>query len=158
MSDFLTTYSLTRARFDEAVLKLSTSQLNFRINSDVLTAGEMAFHVAGVEVWFAAQLLGTTLDDQMLRIATCATDGSINDNPFPFTESEITPESVSQVLIVGRAAAESVFKADDIRDRQLVSALGPTITGEGAMVRLCAHPFYHQGQVYMVTTAVGFPH
>lgn len=158
MSDFLTTYSLTRARFDEAVLKLSTSQLNFRINSDVLTAGEMAFHVAGVEVWFAAQIFGTSLDDQMSRIARCATDGSINDNPFPFTESEITPESVAKVLVQGRVAAESVFYAENIRDRQLLSALGPTITAEGAMVRLCSHPFYHQGQVYMVTTAVGFPH
>ena len=158
MSDFLTTYSLTRARFDEAVLKLSTSQLNFRMNSDVLTAGEMAFHVAGVEVWFAAQIFGTSLDEQSARIARCATDGSINDNPFPFTESEITPESVAKVLAQGRVAAESVFKSDDIRDRQLVSALGPTITGEGAMVRLCAHPFYHQGHVYMITTSVGFPH
>jgi hypothetical protein len=157
MSDFLTTYALTRARFDEAVLKLSTSQLNFRMNSDVLTAGEMAFHVAGVEVWFAAQLLGTTLDDQMLRIATCATDGSINDNPFPFTESEITPEFVSQILAVGRAAAESVFKAENIRNKELASALGPIINGEGAMVRLCSHPFYHQGQIYMITTAEGFP-
>lgn len=157
MSDFLTTYSLTRARFDEAVLKLSTSQLNFRLNPDVLTAGEMAFHVAGVEVWFASQIFGTSLNDQMSRIARCATDGSINDNPFPFIESDITPESVSQILAVGRAAAESVFKAENIRDKELTSALGPIINGEGAMVRLCSHPFYHQGQIYMITTAEEFP-
>lgn len=157
MSDFLTTYRLTRGRFDEIVLGLNAEQLNFRANSDILTPGQMALHVAGVEIWFATQLLGGTLEEDLSKLARCATDGSINDNPFPFEDQQITPDFVAESLKLGRAAAESVFLASDILHKELVSALGPVITGEGAMVRLCAHPFYHQGQVYMTTTLAGFP-
>ena len=46
---------------------------------------------------------------------------------------------------------------DDLRARTLKSALGPIIDGTGAMARLAYHPGYHQGQVYMIKTAPGFP-
>jgi hypothetical protein len=45
----------------------------------------------------------------------------------------------------------------DILKKEIVSVLGPVITGEGAFARMAFHAAYHQGQVHMLRTAPGFP-
>ena len=159
VSYFLTTYTLTRGRFDVSVSKLNQDQLNFRQNPNTLTAGEMALHVAGVEIWFASQLFETKLSEADQKIALCATEGAINDNPFPFSPEEITTEVVAAALAKGRTEAENLLKTDtpEILNKELKSALGPMINGEGAMARIAAHSFYHGGQIYMITCSPDFP-
>jgi hypothetical protein len=159
MTDFAKTYALTRLRFDEAITGLNHAQLNYRLHENALTIGEMALHVAGVEVWFMAQLKGTELNEIDLKLAKCATDGSINDLPFPYSADEITPDLVTSALKTGRAVLQTEIEnpSEEILSKELKSALGPIITGEGAFVRMCAHPFYHQGQVYVIKSAPGFP-
>jgi uncharacterized damage-inducible protein DinB len=159
MTDFAKTYALTRTRFNEAVEGLNQQQLNYRLHDNALTIGEMALHLAGVEVWFMAQLHGTELSGADEKLAKCSTDGSINDLPFPFSPEEITPEVVKAALAQGKDALQETIESPSaaILGTELKSALGPMITGEGALVRLCAHPFYHQGQIYMIKSAPGFP-
>jgi hypothetical protein len=156
MSDFLVTYTLTRGRLDDLVGKMSSKQLNFRLHPDSLTAGEMALHIAGVEVWFVEQLTGIAADP---RLAKCATDGSINDNPFPYSTEEITPEFVASKLAEAKEVTTNLLSnmTDEVRSIQIKSALGPVIDGNGAAARLCSHPFYHQGQIYLISTAPEFP-
>ena len=128
------------------------------MQADALTLGEMAVHVAGVEVSFISQLLGTDLsaDDQRLKLA--ATDGVLNEKPFPFSQEELTPAFVAAALQTGRQFAEpTISNPDGIRGRSIVSALGPVIDGTGAMARLAYHPGYHQGQAHLIKTAPGFP-
>lgn len=116
-------------------------------------------HIAGVEVSFASQLLGEQPEGVDARIKAAATDGAVNDKPFPFTPDEITPELVAEALESGRRWVAPLMEnpTAEIRSRELISALGPVITGEGALARLAFHAAYHQGQVYMITTAPGFP-
>lgn len=153
------TYELVRKRFDDAVLPLNQAQLRYRLVPNTLTVGEMALHVAGVEVSFAAQLYGRELEGLEARLKAAATDGAVNDKPFPFSEDEITPELVAEALAIGRRHAESLLKepSADLLKKEIVSALGPIITGEGALARLAYHPGYHHGQVYMLTQAPGWP-
>jgi hypothetical protein len=161
VNDFHTTYTLTRQRLDDLIAPLNAAQLNFRLHDNALTIAEMAVHVAGVELWFTAQLLDQTLtDDTDLRIARAATDGSVNDNPFPFTPEELTPELVRHALARGRAAAQHLFETPEetLRARQIQSALGPVIDGAGALARIASHPFYHQGQAYLIASSPAFPH
>jgi hypothetical protein len=159
MGDFDATWRLTRQRFDDAVLGLSAAQLNWRLHDEVLTIGQMAIHVAGVEASFITQLTGESLDEEHERVRKAATDGTINDNPFPFGDDEITPALVERCLRKSRALAEPVLSnpSPELRGRNIVSALGPTIDGTGALARLAYHPGYHQGQVHIVRTAPGFP-
>lgn len=138
---------------------LSAEQLNWRLHPDALTIGEMALHVAGVEVSFLSQLLDTPLDPLRSRIKATATEGVVNDHPFPFAPEEITPALVAEALADARARVEPVI-ADPtpaVRAKQIVSALGPVIDGTGALARLAFHPGYHQGQVHLIRTAPGFP-
>jgi hypothetical protein len=158
MTDFEATWRLVRGRFDEAVAGLSQEQLNWRLQPDALTLGEMAVHVAGVEVSFVSQLLQSEPDEFGRRISAASTDGVVNEKPFPFTPDEITPAMVTQALELGRKMAESVvIDPDPIRDRQIRSALGPMVDGTGALARLAYHPGYHQGQAQLIKTAPGFP-
>jgi len=159
MSDFAATWSLTRQRFVDSLQGLNHSQLNWRLHPDTLTIGEMALHVAGVEVSFATQLNGQTPEGELARLKAAATEGCVNDAPFPFSVEEITPEFVAQQLEIARSHAEPLVTnpTDELRSKQIKSALGPVIDGTGALVRLGFHPGYHHGQVHMIRTAPGFP-
>lgn len=159
MTDFAVAWELSRGRFLEAVSGLNHSQLVWKMQPDCLSLGQMAVHVAGVEVSFASQLLDLQLDDFAVKVKAAATDGVVNDLPFPFADEELTPELVSRVLVDSRKMLEPlmVSLAPDLRSKIIKSALGPMISGEGALARLAFHPAYHQGQAHLIVNAPGFP-
>lgn len=158
MSDFSATWSLVRGRLLNDINGLNAEQLNWRLHPGTLTIGEMVIHVAGVEISFVSQLLGETPEGLEARLKAAATDGSVNDKPFPFTKDEITPEFVAETMKVALAKVEPLItNPDPYRDVQIVSALGPVIDGSGAFARLAYHPGYHQAQVHVIRTAPGFP-
>jgi hypothetical protein len=157
LSDFEATWRLVRGRFDDAVKGLSTDQLNWRMQDEVLTLGEMAAHVAGVEVSFIYQLTEEPLDEFGQTVARCATDGVLNDKTFPF--EQVTPETAQKALLLAREKVEEVIfdNGKIISGKQIKSAIGPMIDAQGAFARLAYHPGYHQGQAHIVKTAPGFP-
>ena len=143
----------------EAVSGLNDEQLNWRMFPGSLTLGEMALHVAGVEVSFVSQLMRLSLDEPMQRLKLAATDGVVNDQPFPYPLEQVTAGFVAQALESARLLVEPAIENpnQEIRSRELVSALGPVITGEGAFARLAFHPAYHQGQAHLIRTSPDFP-
>jgi hypothetical protein len=159
MSDFATTWNLSRQRLVDEVKELSQAQLNWRPHPGCLTIGEMALHVAGVEVSFSSQLLGLQLDEAQDQLRRSATEGVVNDTPFPFSAAEITPELVADSLSASREMLEAIITAPtpNVLVKEIKSALGPIITGEGAFARMSFHPAYHQGQAYLVKNAPGYP-
>jgi hypothetical protein len=159
MNDLLAAYELSRGRFEDEVKGLTQQQLNWRMQPGSMTIGEAAMHVAGAEVNFISQLLGSSLDEYGERLKRAATEGVVNDEPVPYSPDEITPDVVAQALAFGRAMAEPVIGApsDAVRETVIKSVLGPMIDGTGAIARLAFHPAYHQGQVYLVKQAAGYP-
>ncbi len=158
MSQFETSWELSRKRFVDEISSLSSEQLNWRLHPNSLTIGEMALHVAGVEISFASQLSGTELSDEQARLKSAATDGVVNRNPFPFGEAEIHPPLVKAALENSLQMVKPLMEnPEPIWSKELVSALGPVITGEGALARLAFHSAYHQGQAYLIRTSPGFP-
>jgi hypothetical protein len=159
MSDFSETWELVRTRFVNEVSGLSHDQLAWKMYPHSLSIGEMALHVAGVEVSFTTQLLQEQPDELGARLKAAATDGVVNDLQFPFTKDELTPETIKHALRYAEAKLRPVIveASDEIRAREIKSALGPMINGTGAFARLAYHPGYHQGQAYQVKAAPGFP-
>lgn len=137
---------------------MSAEQLNWRMHPGTLTVAEMALHVAGVEVSFGSQLTGEALSPENARLKLAATEGVVNENPFPYPVEEITPEMVAEAMERSKAVIEPLLEnPDPYRDKSLKSALGPMIDGAGAFARLSFHAGYHQGQVHFIATAPGFP-
>lgn len=159
MSDFAASWALSRQRFIDAISDLNQEQLNWRLHAGTLTLGEAAIHVAGVEISFASQLLGLDLSDGEQKIKAAATDGVVNEKPFPFAPGEISPSAVQEALTKSKEILEPIITApsDELRSKQIVSALGPVIDGNGAFARLGFHAGYHQGQAHLIRTAPGFP-
>lgn len=159
MSQFAISWKLSRGRFVDAIKDLNQEQLNWRLHPGALTLGESALHVAGVEVSFVSQLNDSPVDGLAARLKTAATEGVVNDNPFPFTSDEITPELVAKSLDLAELMARPLLEnpSQAVMEKEIVSALGPVITGEGALARFAFHPGYHQGQAHLIRTAPGFP-
>jgi len=144
---------------EEVISDLNHAQLNWRMHSDALTIAQMVVHVAGVEVSFTSQLLGIELDADGQKFKSAATDGVVNDKPFPYSDEELTPEKVQELLAFAKQLVQPMISnpTEEVLKKELVSALGPIITGEGALARLAFHPAYHQGQAYLIRTTPGFP-
>ena len=159
MSDFAKSWKLSRQRFIDSVSDLNHDQLNFRLHKDVLTPGEMALHVVGVEIWFIAQLTDLELNQAELRLTKAAVDGVVNDNPFPYESDEISPAIITWAFNRGglHVADHIENPTEDFLTKEIKSALGPIITGEGALARFAFHPAYHQGQVHLIRTSPNFP-
>ncbi len=159
MSDFSTTWKLSRGRLLDSIKGLSHNQLNYRLFPNTLTIGEMAIHVFGVEVSFVSQILNLELDEFGQKIKACATEGAVNDNPFPYSAEEITTELIERAEQLGLQMSEKIiyYPTPEIRKATLISALGPEINGEGALARMGFHPGYHHAQVYMIRQSPDFP-
>jgi hypothetical protein len=159
VSDFSASWELSRSRFVDTISGLNQVQLNWRIHSDCLSIGQMALHVAGVEVSFSCQLTDSELDAAGMQLKAAATDGVVNDNPFPYSEDVITPELVKEKMEFAKQmlGPRITHPTPQLLSKEIVSALGPIITGHGALSRLAFHSAYHQGQAYLMITAPGFP-
>lgn len=159
MSDFSSTWNISRSRLIETISDLNQEQLNWKLHPDALSIGQMAIHVAGVETLFASQLSDASLDTEGARLKASGTDGVVNEKPFPYSDSEISPQLVQEKLNYSKSLLEPLITQpnDEMRKKEIVSALGPIITGEGAFSRLAFHSAYHQGQAYLIRTAPGFP-
>lgn len=160
MNDFLAAWQLSRSRFDAELQGLSDEQLRWRLHQSALSIGQMALHVAGVELFFQRQLTGTPTPETLQAVERAAVQGVVDaSEAFPVTDELITVAFVSEANQIARGLVERMLSAgaDSLRAKELKSALGPMITGEGAFARLTFHAAYHQGQAYLTKTAPGFP-
>lgn len=159
MSDFHSAWALSRGRYLDEIDGLSAAQLNFRLYPGALTIGEAALHVAGIEVRLAAMIDDLALDPFLERVRAAATEGLVDDRPFPFSPEEITPDLVRRALEASRVVWEPIVldPTPARRAARCFSSQGLAIDGEGAMRRLTFHAGYHQGQAYQIKNAPGFP-
>ncbi len=159
MSDFAIAWTLSRQRFVDTISDLNAAQLNWKLHSEALSIAQMALHVAGVEVFFLSQLTGQALNADETKIKDSAVNGVVNEKPFPFTEAELTPQFVLASLEHSKGFVKPIIESPtpEILKKEIISALGPIITGEAGFARLAFHSAYHQGPAYLIRTAPGFP-
>jgi hypothetical protein len=159
MSDFAETWNLCRQRFLDEIAELSDEQLRWKLHDNALSIGQMALHVAGVEIYYCNQMLGTTPTADVAKLVAATADGVSNDRAFPFADAEINAILVSESLRVSKSFIEPQITSpsEEALKREFKSALGPIITGRGALARLSFHPGYHLGQAYLIKSCPGFP-
>jgi len=159
MTQYAESWKLSRGRFVESLSGLSSEQLNWKLHKDALSIGQSALHVFGVEVAFGSQLTEKPLDDFGAKVKVSATEGVINDQPFPFSDEQITPELIARADALAKSIVEPLITnpSPEALKKEIKSVLGPMISGEGALARFAFHPAYHQGQVYLICTAPNFP-
>jgi hypothetical protein len=159
VSDFSLSWNLSRQRFVDEISGLTDEQLRWKPYPGCLSIGQSGLHVAGIETSFGSQILGKELSEAEAKVKSSATEGVVNDNPFPFDDSEITAQLVSEALAASKNLVEGMITepTEEVLAKQLKSALGPIITGQGALARFAFHPAYHQGQAYLLKNSPDFP-
>lgn len=159
MNDAHAAWSLSRDRFVASISDLNAEQLNYRLFPGTLSIGEMAIHIAGVEIYFGSGMLKEELSPEFSRLLRAAMDGVANDRAFPFSSEELTPEFVVETLASARSYVEPLIQnpTAEARAAEIVSVLGPVISGSGALARFAFHAAYHHGQVYLIRACPGFP-
>jgi hypothetical protein len=138
VSDFSLSWNLSRQRFVDEISGLTDEQLRWKPYPGCLSIGQSALHVAGVETSFGGQLQGKEFSEAEAKVKSSATEGVVNDNPFPFDDSEITALLVAETLAASKAVVEGIITepTEEVLAKQLKSALGPMISGQGAFTRL----------------------
>lgn len=159
MSDYAASWELSRSRFLAELEGLSDEQLHWRLQPGALTLAEAAMHVAGVEVSFSSQLLGIELDVYGLKLKEAATEGVVNEHPFPYDPKEMSADEIARALDFSQKMLAPLIQnpSPEVLSKEIKSALGPMITGAGAFARFGFHAAYHQGQAYLIKNAPGFP-
>jgi len=150
---------MSRQRFVDEIKDLNAEQLHWKPYDNTLSIGQMAIHVAGVEILFTSGLQKRELNPAEAKIAAAAADSVVNDKPFPFSNEEITPESVAEALQTAKTILEPIITNPTEADLagEVKSVLGPMISGQGVLIRMAFHSAYHQGQAYTYKMSPGFP-
>ena len=132
--EFTEPWNLSRKRFIDETTGLTDAQLQWRLQPGVLSIGEMALHVAGVEICFTSQMEDMALSPLEVRLGAAATDGVVNDRTFPFATDEITVALVAEALAAARLRVEPLMTSpsEAALCRKVQSVLGPIIDGRGA--------------------------
>ncbi len=158
MHDLAAPWELSRGRFVDTIKSMNQTQLTWKLHPQSLSCGQAGIHVAGVELFFLSQLMGRTFEGHERTVAA-STQGVVDDADFPIADAELTPEFVLAELDFARAQVEPVIQtpSQELLAKEIKSALGPMISGYGALTRFAFHPAYHQGQAYLFATHPDFP-
>lgn len=158
MNGFADTYRISYSRMLQAVEGLTPAQLSWRPHPAALSIFEMLMHVAGGEMFFAARLLDRSLTDEERRIESCARDRVINDNPFPFSDSDASHSLLVSSLDRTHALVLPMMEdPEPWASRQIETPLGPVDYAAGIFARIAQHPAYHTGQVWIYRNDPRFP-
>ncbi|HXH60898.1 MAG TPA: DinB family protein [Fimbriimonadaceae bacterium] len=158
MTDFASIYKISHGRMLQSIEGLSDEQLGWRPHPKGLSIFEMLMHVAGGEMFFASRLQGLTLSDEDKKIESCARDKVINENPFPFSESEVNGDLLQETLAKTKALVQPMMDdPEPWREKQIETPLGPVDHAQGIFARIAQHPAYHTGQVWTYRFDPRFP-
>jgi hypothetical protein len=158
MTDFAAIYKISHGRMLQVIEGLTVEQLRWRPHPNALSIFEMFMHVAGGEVFFAKRLQGLELDADLARVELCARDRVINENPFPFSDDEASPELLVATLEKSKALVQPMMDdPEPWREKQIETPLGPVDYAQGIFARIAQHPAYHTGQAWVYRFDPRFP-
>ncbi|MBS1722187.1 MAG: DinB family protein [Armatimonadetes bacterium] len=161
MSPYAEVWKFTRERLAPAYQDLSPRQLCWRPHASAMTIGEMLYHVAGAEHWFGKRLQGedpysTEMD---ARIDKSVRAQFINEDPFPFSEEDMTVEQIDAALRHTENLVRPLLEdpSHEALTRMVETPLGPTVEGVGGLWRIAQHAAYHTGQIWAYRQRPDFP-
>ncbi len=160
MSAYQEIWKFTRERLDQAFQDLNDEQLRWRPFEGGHNIGEMIFHIAGVEAWFATRFLEMVPNspDEM-RLISAARDSFITEVESPFADNEMTVEFLKETLAKTSQMIEPILAnpKPEFLEKPIETVIGPIVPGIGCYWRLAQHSAYHTGQIWTYRMMPNFP-
>lgn len=161
MSELGDVWRFTRARLDQAIEGLTPHQLAWRPFPEVHSIGEIVYHVAACEHYWAARLMerNPASSEHHARLERAVHDGFLREGASPFPAEEMTPHALRAVLDETAAELEPIMEAPNPRqlEMSLISPIGDPVDGRSGLTRLAQHAGYHTGQIWLIRMMPGFP-
>lgn len=152
----------TRERLAGAWEDLEEEQLHWVPWSGAHSIAKILAHVAGAEHYLGSRILGIepASNEEDARLDRAVVASFIEeDEPFPYTEDELTPDFLKSLLERSGAVARRAVSnpTEEQLLRQFRAPLGNLITGRQALWRMAQHAGYHTGQVWTYRQHPDFP-
>jgi hypothetical protein len=159
MSPYGEIWEFTRGRLKQAYEDLSDGQLRWRPFPGGHNIGEMLYHCAGVEVWFSVRMLPIGRTPELDRLAECARATYITEDPFPFSDGDVTLAAVDQALDLSAKLVRPLVEAPtpEHLTMPVETVIGPVVEGVGCLWRIAQHAAYHTGQMWTYRQDPRFP-
>jgi uncharacterized damage-inducible protein DinB len=161
MNDLFEVWAFTRVRLDQSLEGLGDEELKWRQHDNSHTIGEILYHIAGAEHYWAARLQRIdpkkTEFDSKLDLAIH--DGFLREGKSPFEGSKMNLDDCSRALEYTRAEIEPILSnpSAEMLEMPLISPVGDHVTGRQGLHRLVQHAGYHTGQIWMIRFHPNFP-
>ncbi|MEA2553644.1 MAG: hypothetical protein QOJ65_1820 [Fimbriimonadaceae bacterium] len=154
-------WQFTRERLKPSHEDLSQEQLQWRPHPGTHSLGEILYHIAGAEHYWASRFSGrdpraSEWEDKLDRAVT---DGFLKEAPAPFGPDEMTPELITRALEFTASEIAPILESptSEQLEMPIISPIGDHINGYQGMLRLVQHASYHTGQIWIIRTQPAFP-
>lgn len=162
MSAFADIWRFTRERMEPCFKDLTEEQLLWRPHGQAHNIGEILYHVAGAEHYWASRMTGRDPHASELeaKLDRAVREGFLLDGTSsPFTDEDMKLPLIEKALEFSGAALEPILQNPTQAqiDMKLISPLGPEVTGYGGFLRIAQHAGYHTGQIWIYRIDTRFP-
>jgi len=161
MNDLAKVWHFTRVRLAQAIEGLNDEQLRWRPYEGGHNIGEILYHIAGVEWYWAHRMAGSQPepDSWEARLDSAACDGFLNESVSPFPAGELTIEKTIQALQFAFEHLKPLIEnpTPEVLAMPAVSPIGDPVTVHEGLVRVVQHAGYHTGQIWMTRMDPRFP-
>jgi uncharacterized damage-inducible protein DinB len=161
MNDLAQVWHFTRVRLAQAIEGLNDAQVQWRPYEGGHNIGELLYHIAGVEWYWAWRMAGfqPEPDSWEARLDNAARDGFLNDLLCPFQGNDLTAAKTRYALQFAFEHLQPVLEnpSPEQLAMQAVSPIGDPVTAHDGLVRVVQHAGYHTGQIWMIRMDPRFP-
>ena len=150
MSPYGEIWQFTRERLAQSYQDLSPSQILWRPYPGGHNAGELIYHIAGVEAWFATRMTGGDATADVQRLMEAARATFITEDSFPYGDDDMEMARLDAVLAQAADLVGPVVRnpTEGQLTMDVETVIGPVVSGVACLWRLAQHAAYHTGQIW----------
>ena len=162
MNALLDVWQFTRDRLGPCYQDLNDEQLRWRAHPGAHSIGELLYHMAGAEHYWAARMTGKDPHDTPWgeKLDRAVREGFLLEGTrSPFTDDDMKLPLIEEALAYSAAALRPILEnpSKEQIEMKMISPLGPEVTGYGGFLRIVQHAGYHAGQIWIFRMDPRFP-
>lgn len=162
MHALLDVWQFTRDRLKPSYEDLTEDQLLWRPHPEAHNIGELLYHMAGAEHFWAARLSGRDphATEWEAKLDRAVREGFlIEGSSSPFEAEDMKMPLIEQALEFSETSLRPILEnpTQEQLEMRMISPLGPEVTGYGGLLRIAQHAGYHTGQIWVYRFDPRFP-
>ena len=155
-------WQFTRVRLEPAYKDLNENQLLWRPHSAAHNIGELLYHMAGAEHYWASRMTGRDPRESPFgeKLDSAVREGFLIDGTLsPFKDEDMKMPLIEKALQYSGDALAPILKdpTDEQLTMRMISPLGPEVSGYEGFLRIVQHAGYHTGQIVIYRMDPRFP-